>query len=54
MVVFTDDFLDATVGTNIYSTLLWILAAIFVVRVWGPGTLSREAQVSLGPLVANS
>jgi membrane protease YdiL (CAAX protease family) len=44
MVVFTDDFLNATVGTNIYSTLLWILAAVIVIVVWGPNRLTRKAQ----------
>jgi CAAX protease family protein len=48
MVVFTDDFLNATVGTNIYSTLLWILAAVILVMVWGQANLTHKAREKVG------
>ena len=31
---------NVTAGTNFYSTLLWIIAAIAVVALWGAGTLT--------------
>jgi uncharacterized protein len=40
-VVFTYEFLNATLRTQLYSTLLWILAAILVTSVWGARTLTR-------------
>ncbi len=39
---FTFEFTNATAGTNFYSTLLWIIAAIVVVVLWGAGTLTRS------------
>jgi membrane protease YdiL (CAAX protease family) len=47
MVVFTDDFLNATTGTNIYSTILWILAAIAVVYIWGRSALSNKPKTEI-------
>jgi hypothetical protein len=47
MVVFTDDFLNTTTRTNIYSTLLWILAAALVVFVWGRTTLAGKAKAEM-------
>lgn len=32
---------NVTERTNLYSTLLWIVAAIVVIAVWGAGTLAR-------------
>jgi len=49
MVVFTDDFLNATVGTNIYSTVLLILAAVLVTVAWGPKKLTNKAR-EIAPL----
>jgi CAAX protease family protein len=39
---------NVTAGTNFYSTLLWIIAAIAVVALWGPGTLVRREHSPLG------
>jgi membrane protease YdiL (CAAX protease family) len=47
MVVFTDDFLNATTGTNIYSTLLWILAAVIVASVWGQKSLAHKSKAEI-------
>jgi membrane protease YdiL (CAAX protease family) len=47
MVVFTDDFLNTTTRTNIYSTLLLILAAALVVFVWGRTTLAGKAKAEM-------
>jgi len=47
MVVFTDDFLNATTGTNIYSTILWILAAAVVVFIWGRRALSNKTRAEI-------
>jgi hypothetical protein len=41
MVVFTDELLNLTMRTDIYSTLLWAFAALAVTLVWGPATLTR-------------
>jgi len=40
MVVFTDVFLNVTIRTDVYSTLLWIIAAIIVTITWGGRTLT--------------
>jgi len=42
MVVFTDELLNLTMRTDIYSTLLWIVAAIIVTVIWGTKTLTRH------------
>jgi membrane protein insertase Oxa1/YidC/SpoIIIJ len=42
MVVFTDELLNLTARTNLYSTLLWILAAIVVTFAWGAKTFTRN------------
>ena len=39
----TAEFANVTDRTNLYSTLLWIVAAIVVVGFWGPETLTRTA-----------
>lgn len=49
MVVFTDDFLNQSPGTYIWSTVLWIVAAIGVTAVWGSDTLGRNALASVEP-----
>ncbi|HUL90136.1 MAG TPA: type II CAAX endopeptidase family protein [Pseudolabrys sp.] len=38
----TPDLVNVTAGTNFYSTLLWIIAAIIVVIFWGAGTLRQR------------
>ncbi len=40
----TYELANVTPGTNLYSTLLWIIAAIAVVALWGTGTLTRHEQ----------
>ncbi len=47
MVVFTDDFLNATTGTNIYSTLLWILASVVVAAIWGQKSLAHKSKAEV-------
>ena len=42
MVVFTDELLNLTMRTDIYSTLLWIVAAIIVTVIRGTKTLTRH------------
>lgn len=44
MVVFTDDFLNVTTGTNIASTVLWGALAVGVVVTCGAATLRRAAR----------
>ena len=39
----TAELANVTDRTNLYSTLLWIVAAVVVVGFWGPGTLTRNA-----------
>ncbi len=39
---------NVTAGTNLYSTLLWIIAAIGVVALWGAGTLTPSAMPQPG------
>lgn len=39
----TAELANVTDRTNLYSTLLWIVAAIVVVGFWGPRTLTRNA-----------
>ncbi len=39
----TAELANVTNRTNLYSTLLWIVAAIVVVGFWGAGTLTRNA-----------
>jgi membrane protease YdiL (CAAX protease family) len=41
----TYELANVTPGTNLYSTLLWIIAAIAVVALWGAGTLTRRESV---------
>jgi len=48
MVVLTCNFLNATPGANIISTVLWFLMAIAVIRVWPART--RIVQVAGRPL----
>jgi membrane protease YdiL (CAAX protease family) len=38
----TAEFANVTDLTNMYQTLLWIIAAIVVVALWGAGTLTRR------------
>ena len=38
----TPDLVNVTANTNFYSTLLWVIAAIVVVKFWGAGTLRRR------------
>lgn len=40
----TYELVNVTAGTNLYSTLLWIVAAIAVVAMWGAGTLTRHEE----------
>lgn len=42
MIVFVDELVNLTMLTNLYSTVLWILAAIVVTVVWGAKTLTRN------------
>jgi membrane protease YdiL (CAAX protease family) len=42
MVNFTDQILNATMRTDLYSTILWILAALVVAVIWGPKTLTKS------------
>jgi membrane protease YdiL (CAAX protease family) len=43
----TAELTNVTAGTNLYSSILWIIAAIAIVVFWGAGTLTRrEQQVS--------
>lgn len=41
-VVVSADFLNATAGTNVLSTVLWIALAAGLCLVWGPTTLRRR------------
>lgn len=38
----TYELAHATAATNFYATLLWFIAAIAVVAIWGPRTLARR------------
>ncbi len=40
----TYQFANVTPGTNLYSTLLWIVTAIAVVALWGAGALTRHGN----------
>jgi len=42
MVVFVDELVNLTWRTNLYSTILWLLAAISVTIVWGAKTLTHD------------
>ena len=42
MVVFTDEFLNQTLATDLYSTLLWIIAASLIICIRGSKTLTRS------------
>jgi membrane protease YdiL (CAAX protease family) len=42
MIVFTDELLNVTMKTNVYSTLLWVLAAIVITGIWGARTLTGK------------
>ena len=42
----TAELTNATAGTNFYSTLLWIIAALAAVALWGAGTLTRRECVA--------
>ena len=44
----TAELTNATAGTNFYSTLLWIIAALAVVALWGAGTLTRREYAASG------
>ena len=44
----TYELANATAGTNVYATLLWIIAAIAVVALWGAGTLSGREHAPSG------
>lgn len=44
VVVFTYTFLNATLQTQLYSTVLWMLAAITVTSIWGARTLARKGS----------
>jgi membrane protease YdiL (CAAX protease family) len=44
MVNFTDQILNATMRTDLYSTILWILVAVVITVIWGPKTLTRATQ----------
>ncbi len=46
----TADFANVTAGTNFYSTLLWIMAAVGLLILWDAGTLTRTFVVSQPPL----
>ncbi len=35
-----------TVRANVYCTVLWVVAAIAVVAIWGPATLTRREDVA--------
>lgn len=54
MVVFTDDFLNVTTGTNIASTVLWIALAVGVTVAGGAAMLRRPADRSCTPRPAPS
>ncbi len=38
----TVELSNATDGTNLYATLLWIVAAVIVVAIWGATALTRR------------
>jgi uncharacterized protein len=40
------EFFNVTDRTNLYEALLWIVAAIIVVAIWGPATLTRGRHAS--------
>ena len=42
MINLTAELANLTGRTNFYSTLLWIIAAIAVVRFWSAATLTRR------------
>jgi membrane protease YdiL (CAAX protease family) len=44
----TAELTNATAGTNFYSTLLWVIAALAVVALWGAGTLTRREYAASG------
>jgi CAAX protease family protein len=46
----TAELTNATAGTNFYSTLLWIIAALAIVTLWGAGTLARREYAASGCL----
>ncbi len=48
MANFTPDLTNVTAGTNFYSALLWIIAAIAVVALWGAGTLTGREYAPSG------
>jgi membrane protease YdiL (CAAX protease family) len=47
MVNFTGQFLNLTIRTDFYSTLLWIIAAIVVTMIFGTRTLVRESRTAV-------
>ncbi len=44
----TTELTNATAGTNFYSALLWIIAAIVIVALWGAGSLTRQGHEASG------
>jgi uncharacterized protein len=44
----TYELTNVTTGTNFYSTLLWIIAAIAVFALWGGGKLTRREYAPSG------
>jgi uncharacterized protein len=44
MVVFTDELLNLTMRTDLYSTLLWVIVAMAVTMLWGTKTLVKQGQ----------
>lgn len=44
----TYELANVTDGTNLYATLLWIVAAVVVVALWGAPTLTRRATDHAG------
>jgi hypothetical protein len=45
-IVFTDELLNVTTRTDLYSTALWILVAVIVTSIWGAGALRHREIVS--------
>ena len=44
----TYELANATDGTNLYATVLWIVAAVVVVALWGAPTLTRRGMDHAG------
>ncbi len=43
----TAELTNATTGTNFYATLLWVIAAVVIVALWGAATPMRREHASV-------